>query len=96
MCGHSYHQSCLVESDKSHYECVKCAQDLSTKIEIMDDLKAKMKKPTEFFEKIDNNRNKFDVIAEFMGRGLFGTFSQEDEEEAEDGDEEHKTMDTGY
>lgn len=102
MCGHCYHLNCLGDTDKSHYECIKCASDLANKIEIMDSLKAKVKKSNEFFEKIDNNKNKFDVIAEFMGRGLFGTFSQEeerDEEEREGGEEEdqnYRSMDPGY
>ena len=84
MCGHSYHQSCLNETDKSHYECLKCAPDLNTRAEIVEDLKVKANNSTQFFEKLENNKNKFDVISEYMGKGLFGTFDTEDGEDTFD------------
>ena len=84
LCGHSYHQSCLTETDKPHYECLRCAQDLSTKAEIVEDLKAKAGNSPQFFEKLEGSKNRFDVISEFMGKGLFGTFQMAEDKYDED------------
>jgi len=84
LCGHSYHQTCLAETDKPHYECPRCAPDLNTKQEIVEDLKAKAGKTNQFFEKLEGSKNKFDVISEFMGKGLFGTFEMTSDEHDDD------------
>jgi len=76
MCGHAYHARCISDTKKDHYECTKCLDNNSNILQTKEDLKSKVHDLREFMGKMDAQSNKFDVVCEFLGRGLFAPVNE--------------------
>ena len=70
MCGHSFHDNCLL-MDRSEKECLKCMYENKRILETKEQYESQIYDNKVFFEKLNESRNKFDIIAEYLGRGLF-------------------------
>ena len=71
MCGHSFHENCLEQRERGHYECSKCSDEHKNVLERKEQFDEKSNDFRVFFEKMHESKNKFDVVAEFLGRGVF-------------------------
>lgn len=70
MCGHSFHDHCLL-SDKSEKECLKCAYENKRILDTKEQYDNHIYDTKAFYEKMAESSNKFDVVAEWLGKGLF-------------------------
>jgi len=71
LCGHAYHQRCIPETGRDRHECMKCLDNNSNVLQMKEDLMFKEENLSEFMEKLGDSSNKFDVLCEFLGRGMF-------------------------
>jgi hypothetical protein len=70
LCGHSYHQNCL-EAAESESECPLCADKNR---EIMDKIRSQehgRELHEEFHRELANTTDRFSVVAQYFGRGVF-------------------------
>jgi len=71
MCGHSYHGDCLM-SDGTEKECQQhCKERHNNILERKQHYDMQVHDTKNFFEKLPQIPNKFDVVAEYLGKGLF-------------------------
>lgn len=70
MCGHSFHDHCLL-SDKNEKECLKCSYENKRILETKEQYDNHLYDTKAFYEKMNESNNKFDVVAEWLGKGLF-------------------------
>jgi len=71
MCGHAFHERCLHDSQEAgHFECIRCVEN-NVILQRRDDFKTSGIESTQFMEKLEVASKKFDVVAEFFGRGIF-------------------------
>jgi len=68
LCMHSFHQRCVVDSDR---ECPKCAPEFYKVKEMKEKLKDGAKQHDAFFKEIYNAPDGFACAAEYFGRGIF-------------------------
>lgn len=73
MCGHSYHDHCCFSSEKNEKdkECLKCQYENKRIFETKEQFDNKASDTKAFNEKLAESTNKFDVIADWLGKGLF-------------------------
>eukprot|EP00825_Cyclidium_porcatum_P050970 TRINITY_DN9221_c0_g1_i5.p2 TRINITY_DN9221_c0_g1~~TRINITY_DN9221_c0_g1_i5.p2 ORF type:complete len:259 (+),score=57.36 TRINITY_DN9221_c0_g1_i5:592-1368(+) len=72
MCGCSFHDGCMeIDKESGQKVCPNCSKDFSSAIDRKKAYEAKKNNTKEFFDKMDQVPNKFDVISEFLGKGLF-------------------------
>ena len=70
MCGHSYHDYCnSASADKK--ECPKCSVQAQNILDKKAQLLGQMDNQEQFFKELKDIDKKFDVVAEYFGRGLF-------------------------
>lgn len=68
MCGHSFHEHCLADNER---ECQLCF-DLSTRaIERKRELDLQSREHGNFYKELEESPDRFSVIAQYFGRGLF-------------------------
>nr|AVN98119.1 Vps11 [Castula fusca] len=97
MCNHSFHDYC-VSSESSMKECPKCVIQAQQVIDKKNQLMGQLENKEQFFKELKEGDRKFDVIAQYFGRGLFAGLDnlkdkQEDEkqkEKKEGGEEDEK------
>ena len=82
ICGHGYHQSCLDE-DNGRFECSFCKDNKRKIIDKIEDGERLAKEPEKYKEELDNEKhgNKFDVFANYLGKGIFVQVNSNVEEE---------------
>jgi len=66
LCMHSFHQRCIVDSDR---ECPKCSQEYKKVREIQASMKQSALQHDKFFKALDQDG--FATVAEYFGRGIF-------------------------
>eukprot|EP01017_Pseudomicrothorax_dubius_P039869 TRINITY_DN6172_c0_g1_i1.p1 TRINITY_DN6172_c0_g1~~TRINITY_DN6172_c0_g1_i1.p1 ORF type:complete len:866 (-),score=298.83 TRINITY_DN6172_c0_g1_i1:134-2731(-) len=76
MCGHSFHENCLI-SEGREKECSKCKFDNNEILDRKKQFEAEADNSRMFFEKLSTAKNKFDLVAEYLGRGLFNHRKEE-------------------
>lgn len=79
LCGHTFHDNC-VESETNSQQprrCPKCASEfqevLDTRAQLQDQARAGSE---QFVNELKQSQVKFEVIATYFGRGLFGELTQ--------------------
>ena len=87
MCNHSFHDYC-VSSEAERKECPKCCVQAQQIIDKKNLLLAQAENHEQFFKELKEKDKKFDVVAEYFGRGLFTTVNPSPAEPAEDSKED--------
>ena len=72
ICGHGYHSSCLYDID-NNLECPVCKTKNAEIFQKIENGKNLASKPNKYKEELnmENKGDKFDVFADFLGRGVF-------------------------
>jgi len=60
-----------VHIDKNERECSRCLTENNRILMMKEQYNTQVQDSNKFFEKMTQIPNKFDVIAEYLGRGLF-------------------------
>ena len=84
ICGHGYHQSCL--DDMNEPECNSCKTKMNQCIQKINEGRNLAKNPDQFYKDLnsENNENKFDVFASYLGKGIFINKNEEEPEQKPD------------
>ena len=86
ICGHGYHQSCLNGESYEEIECSTC-KDKMTQCKLkIEEGKKLAKEPEKFYNDLnnENNENKFDIFASYLGKGIFINKNDEPEPSEEE------------
>lgn len=67
LCGHSYHERCL----QNEFECTACSEDRRKVMDIVQSQSQLAEQHEKFFKELDGTENRFGVVADYFGRGLF-------------------------
>ena len=70
LCKHSFHQSCLNQSDGKEAECPKCAAQNNSIRAFRKAQEDSADKHDMFQAALQRSRDRFGTIAEFFGRGV--------------------------
>ena len=70
MCNHSFHDYC-VTSEAENKECPKCCVQAKQILEKKSQLIGQMENHEQFFRELKEEDRKFDIVAQYFGRGLF-------------------------
>ena len=72
ICGHAYHQNCLDDYD-GHFECIVCKDRNKQYFDKLEEGENFAKEPNKYIEELkkENQGNKFEVFASFLGKGIF-------------------------
>ena len=70
LCKHSFHQSCLNQSDGKEAECPKCAAQNNSIRAFRKAQEDSADKHDMFQDALQRSRDKFGTISEFFGRGV--------------------------
>ena len=72
VCGHAYHQNCLDENN-GKYECPICKGKNNQFLKKIEEGENYAKEPEKYLEDLNNKdqRNKFDVFADYIRKGIF-------------------------
>eukprot|EP00808_Paulinella_micropora_P031042 g83159.t1 len=68
LCQHSFHQRCIVDSDRI---CPKCAPEFRKVKEIQEGMRRESGQHDTFFKKIKESQDSFAIVADYFGRGIF-------------------------
>ncbi|OQR92954.1 vacuolar protein sorting-associated protein [Thraustotheca clavata] len=68
MCGHSYHQNCISETER---ECITCAPEHRHLLSLKQSLEVKAGNHEQFFNQLETAADGFNTIAEYFGKGIF-------------------------
>ena len=84
-CGHGFHQLCINGESYEEIECSTCKAKNNLLLSKIEAGKQLAEKPKEFFDKIkkDDNVKKFDIFAEYLGKGVFINKNDEPEQKVE-------------
>ena len=86
-CGHGFHQLCISGESYEEFECSTCKAKNSLLLNKIEVGKKLAEDPQKFFSDIkgENNHNvkKFDVFAEYLGKGIFINKNEEPEKKIE-------------
>jgi hypothetical protein len=84
ICGHGYHQSCL--DDMNEPECNSCKAKMNQCIQKINEGRNLAKNPDQFYKDLnsENNENKFDVFASYLGKGILINKNEEEPEQKPD------------
>ena len=86
ICGHGYHQSCLNGESYEEVECSTCKTKINQFTNKLDEGKKLAGEPEKFYNDLnnENNENKFDVFASYLGKGIFINKNDEEPEQKPD------------
>ena len=86
ICGHGYHQSCLNGESYEEVECSTCKTKMNQFISKIEEGKKLAGEPEKFYNDLnnENNENKFDVFASYLGKGIFINKNEEEPEQKPD------------
>ncbi|RHY25934.1 hypothetical protein DYB32_008003 [Aphanomyces invadans] len=68
MCGHSFHQNCISETDR---ECMTCGPEHRHFVALKTSLETKASNHELFFNQLESATDGFNTIAEYFGKGIF-------------------------
>ena len=87
MCGHGYHQNCLDEIHGT-FECTICSGKNRQYFEIIEKGKKLAGDPEKYKEELNNENqgNKFDIFADYLGKGVFNQSNNNNSEEKQNDD----------
>ena len=74
ICGHGYHQQCLNEDGDEDIECLTCKAKDNVLLNKIETGRKMAEQQDSFFKDIAEDRNadkKFDIFAEYLGKGIF-------------------------
>ena len=76
ICGHAYHQSCI-DDINDRFECTVCKEKNKQIFNKLDEREIYIREPSKYDEELkkENKSKKFDVFADFLGRGVFDTIN---------------------
>ncbi|RHZ23665.1 hypothetical protein DYB37_005118 [Aphanomyces astaci] len=77
MCGHSFHQNCISETDR---ECMTCGPEHRHFVALQSSLQAKASNHELFFNQLETATDGFNTIAEYFGKGIFKPVDDDDDE----------------
>ena len=77
MCGHTFHDQCI-EGDAGKRYCSVCFSEFKEVIDKKEQYDEQAKDPQQFYRDLSSNAKKFQVIAQYFGRGLFSDLNQVD------------------
>ena len=75
MCNHSFHEYCIV-SEAATKECPKCCLLAQQILDKKAQLAGQAENHEQFFKELKEGDKKFDVVAQYFGRGLFSGIEQ--------------------
>ena len=86
ICGHGYHQPCLNGESYEEVECSTCKTKINQFTNKLDEGKKLAGEPEKFYNDLnnENNENKFDVFASYLGKGIFINKNDEEPEQKPD------------
>ena len=86
ICGHGYHQSCLNGESYEEVECSTCKTKINQFMNKIEEGKKLAGEPEKFYNDLnnENNENKFDVFASYLGKGIFINKNDEEPEQKPD------------
>ncbi len=84
MCNHTFHDYCVSSTEGVDKECPKCAVQLQQIIDRKKQMLGQVENHEQFFKELKDGDNKFDVVADYFGRGLFAGISVPPPELVED------------
>ena len=71
MCGHTFHDYCVPTAEPTARECPKCAVQAQQILEKKSQLLGQITNHEQFFKELKDSDMKFDIVAQYFGRGLF-------------------------
>lgn len=77
LCQHSYHQTCFQSYSDSEAECPACHSENKKVLEILRSQEKRRGREDEFRHQMETSEDKFKVVAEYMGLGVFGSAEEE-------------------
>ena len=86
-CGHGFHQLCINGESYEEIECSTCKAKNSLLMNKIDAGRKLADNPKQFFDEIakdKNNEKKFDIFAEYLGKGIFINKNEEPSEPKND------------
>ena len=81
-CGHGFHQLCINGESYEEVECSTCKAKNSLLLNKIEAGRKLAEEPQQFFKDIQkdtNNDKKFDIFAEYLGKGVFINKNEEPE-----------------
>ena len=86
ICGHGYHQSCLNGESYEEVECSTCKTKMNQFMSKIEEGRKLAGEPEKFYNDLndENNENKFDVFASYLGKGIFVNKNDEEPEQKPD------------
>ena len=86
ICGHGYHQSCLNGESYEEVECSTCKTKINQFMSKIEEGRKIAGEPEKFYNDLnnENNENKFDVFASYLGKGIFINKNDEEPEQKPD------------
>ena len=84
VCGHAYHQSCI-DDNYDRFECTVCKDKNSQMFSKLEERENYIRDPSKYDEELynENKSRKFDVFADFLGKGVFDTISNSENNNVE-------------
>ena len=93
ICGHGYHQSCLDEIN-GKFECSVCKEKNGKYFNQIEEGEKYAREPDKYQEELNKEKqNKFDVFANFLGKGVFTNGNNSDNKEDDNGNENENDND---
>lgn len=84
MCGHTFHDYCVPPSESAARECPKCLVQSQQILEKKSQLLGQIENHEQFFKELRKSEMKFDVVAQYFGRGLFANLNPNVPEDIKD------------
>jgi len=81
LCMHSFHERCVVESDR---QCPKCAPEFRKVMGKKEAMKQSASQHDPFFKKLDASKDGFATVAEYFGSGIFDKLEKKEKREEKD------------
>ena len=82
ICGHGFHQLCINGETDEEIECSTCKAKNSLLLNKIESGRKLAEDPDKFFNDIkddNNHEKKFDIFAEYLGKGIFINKNEEPE-----------------
>ena len=81
MCGHTYHNRCIVSLNKANRSCLRCHEndeDMRKAVETNQKDALEVANTDKFDKRLNKNQNKFNTIAQYLERGMIKDFQPEE------------------
>ena len=74
LCQHTFHKRCLMAQRENDYDDLECLKCKSKNIQLGQNLKKRSEQTNlhnEYFLELKNKKKKFDLITQYLGKGIF-------------------------